>query len=656
MRFQHFEVLTRPDGSAWELGRGAMGVTYRARDTNLKVDVALKVLENVRTEEDREAFFREARAAAALRHSNVASVHHLGEDRGQCFYAMELVEGRTLEARLAESGPLPVRVALEIALQVARALSAASREGLVHRDINPANLLLLRDDDGRTMVKMIDFGLARFTATGGSAGAFAGTPDYASPEQLRGKTVDVRSDIYSLGATLYHMLTGRPPFAGTAAEVRRDRIEMLPAAAPLAGVPGDVQTLVLRMLANDPAGRPQNPTALRIELEACLGAAAIQRGIRSGSLPPPLPVRPVSRFQARAWLMAAGAGVVFVLVLGLILLGTRRPTSPLESEPEVVPASVVFSLPSPTPGPTPTPPPPPDPMAKIDALLREGKTGEALAASLEVARAGNPEGWRKAEMAAAAMRSNAFVMTPTRFAQWKSTLEDAAGHDVVSAQMLLGEELREKQPRAALRWFQAAAENGQTEAMTQAGLMLSNGKGVAAPDLPLAVKWFERAANAGDTDAMTVLAECLIYGKGTAKDPARAAALLEAAVAFHHPLAYNLLGDLYARGSGVPRNDAEALRLFQRGAELGSGDALANLGVLHLRGQGVPADPRKAVELWKSGAARGYPACMVNLAKAVYSGQGTPRDVAAAREWFVQAARAGNPEAVAWCRTNGVDF
>ena len=146
-RFDHYELVRREDGAFEELGRGAMGVTYKAFDTVLRHAVALKVID-ARVAADpnvRQRFLREARAAARLRHPNVASVFYYGvrKSDGQCFYAMELVEGETLEARLRRAGPLPTPLALEVVAQVARALVAAEAQGLVHRDLKPANLMLV---------------------------------------------------------------------------------------------------------------------------------------------------------------------------------------------------------------------------------------------------------------------------------------------------------------------------------------------------------------------------------------------------------------------------------------------------------------------------------------------------------------------------------
>ena len=236
--FGDFEVEQRPDGFYWELGRGAMGTTYLAADKVLHRRVALKVIEvpAMATARDaqaiRQRFLREARAAAALRHPNVAGVYHFGAspDGAHFYYAMELVEGETLEALVRRDGPLNSKVALEIAIQIAHALMAAAAHGLIHRDLKPGNIMLTRSgtDAAELQVKIIDFGLAKAIADAGGEpdlthGQFVGTPNFASPEQFRSGPVDARSDIYSLGATVWFTLTGLALHSGATMEEIRDR-------------------------------------------------------------------------------------------------------------------------------------------------------------------------------------------------------------------------------------------------------------------------------------------------------------------------------------------------------------------------------------------------------------------------------------------------
>jgi serine/threonine protein kinase/tetratricopeptide (TPR) repeat protein len=284
-RFQHYEVSVSSDGvTPWELGRGAMGTTYHAIDVNLGSPVALKVI-GPRYSADpgaRERFRREAQAAAQLRQPNFATVFHFGETpTGQCFYAMELVDGETLEARVRRDGPLPVSATLDVAEQIARALAAAEKHGLVHRDLKPSNIMVVANDadtaDGLT-VKVIDFGLAKpVVATqlvsGQTQPQFSGTPGFASPEQLTAgmRSPDARSDIYSSGATLWYVLSGKPPFDGrTLRKLREEQLQRLPIEQLTAAkVPAPLVTLLCSMLAADPAKRPQSARELLARLRQC---------------------------------------------------------------------------------------------------------------------------------------------------------------------------------------------------------------------------------------------------------------------------------------------------------------------------------------------------------------------------------------------------
>ena len=318
--YEHYEILTLPDGSLWELGRGAMGITYKARDVNLDTIVALKVI-NARFSarpEARRRLLHEARTAAPLRHQNVASVFHFGttdeaapvqeatnaeeNHRGDCFYAMEFVDGESLEARVRRTGPLGASLALEIALQVARALVAAEKRGLVHRDLRPSNIMLAADGEtipardllgssARVRVKVIDFGLAKLAGDGTDSsvpGCFLGTPALSNPEQRASGGIDSRSDIYSLGVTLWYALTGRLP-GDRSAETPLPMDQLAKH-----DVPAPVIALLKSMLAPAPENRPRSAVELTEALQRCLDSvnnatwfprgrcAALGRGCRFG--------------------------------------------------------------------------------------------------------------------------------------------------------------------------------------------------------------------------------------------------------------------------------------------------------------------------------------------------------------------------------------
>ena len=295
--FGDFEIARREDGSFWELGRGAMGVTYRAVDKVLHRNVALKVIEVPETARNskavRERFLREARSAATLRHPNVAGVFQFGAsaDANRCYYAMELVEGETLEALVRRDGPLKVELALEIAIQATRALMAATAHGLIHRDLKPGNIMLTTGDatTAGLEVKVIDFGLAKATADAAGEmdlthGGFVGTPNFASPEQFSSGPIDARSDIYSLGVTLWYALTGLVPYTGRTIDEVRDcqKRSALPVEQLVARkIPAPVIQLLRRTLAIDPGQRPASARELMEALESCRTKLVRRSGIWS---------------------------------------------------------------------------------------------------------------------------------------------------------------------------------------------------------------------------------------------------------------------------------------------------------------------------------------------------------------------------------------
>ena len=305
-RYAHFEVEVGADGLPVELGAGAMAVTYRARDTILHCTVALKVIDRqmAKNPAARARFLREARAAARLHHPNVARVTHYGEQDGECFYVMEFIEGETLAERVRREGPMPPALAIEVTLQAARALAAAEACGVVHRDIKPSNLMLAsrQGESGASdslVVKVIDFGVAKLTEAGldQTQAGFIGTPAYASPEQFAdaGQTrVDTRSDIYSLGITLWYVLAGRMPFVGrTLAEIRAKRSEEPPLDQLEAlGVPTPMTGLLKSMLAFDPADRPQSARELLAAVHRC----------RKGEREEPARVEAAARREEGFWI------------------------------------------------------------------------------------------------------------------------------------------------------------------------------------------------------------------------------------------------------------------------------------------------------------------------------------------------------------------
>jgi serine/threonine protein kinase len=298
------------------LGHGGMASVYLARDEELERSVAIKLLAESLADDQasRRRFLREARLAARLSHPNVVRVYDAGEDEGRPYIVMECVEGETLAELLARRGRLRPDEAIGLALQACRGLEHAHAEGLIHRDVKPGNLLLARDGT----LKIADFGIAR-AAEGTAltqAGTVLGTAAYLAPEQAAGEEVTAAADLYSLGAVLYELLTGRPPYeldslAELAAQQRSGAIPPVRDLAPDA--PPRLEETVMRCLARNPAYRPGSAAGLALELapEAAESATA--------------PLRPEQKSHGRRaprlWL-AFGATLVLAAVLLAVTFAT----------------------------------------------------------------------------------------------------------------------------------------------------------------------------------------------------------------------------------------------------------------------------------------------------------------------------------------------
>jgi serine/threonine protein kinase len=297
-----------------ELGRGAMGVVYQALHVDLSRTVALKLMDPDKLGGARVDRFRaEARAIAGLSHENLIKVFDFGVAQdGRPFYAMEYVVGESLERRLGREGELPYREAVDIALQVARALCVAHGAGVLHRDIKPANLLLTE----RGVVKLFDFGLVAEpvgTTDDGEALCVIGTPEYMAPEQAGG-SADARSDIYALGAVLYELVTGyQPHVAKNLVELldlkRHATVALASQRRPEGGIPRALDLLLGKMLAADPTQRPQSAAELSQALEALLA-------------PQPVEVAAPARRSALAHSLVAGMSVLILGIGGAALAKT----------------------------------------------------------------------------------------------------------------------------------------------------------------------------------------------------------------------------------------------------------------------------------------------------------------------------------------------
>ena len=294
LQFNQFEILTRPDGSPHVLGQGAMGTTYKAIDTNLRSIVVIKVInpQYVTDPIVKKLFLQEAQVMAKVRHPNVATVFHLGECPNDLFFAMEFCDGPNLQDYVDANGALTVGDSFLLCQQVSSALHAAHELQLVHRDVKPSNLILVKDNQKKVSVKVIDFGLARafdddVTHLDLTGGGFIGTPSYASPEQSKGaQDLDTRADIYSLGVTLWFMLCGSPTFNGSLYEVMAKHINEEPHWEILPPLPDSALAILHRMLKKSPEERFQVPLELWEDIQTCLADEGLIQttGFSQGSI------------------------------------------------------------------------------------------------------------------------------------------------------------------------------------------------------------------------------------------------------------------------------------------------------------------------------------------------------------------------------------
>jgi serine/threonine protein kinase len=355
LRFEHYQILRNEDGTPMELGHGAMGITYKAFDVHLQCPVALKIInaELIGDSSARHRFVREARAAASVRHSNVASVFHLGETGGNYFYVMEFVDGETLEQLIRRSGKLETYLALEIVAQVAAGLAAIHKQHLVHRDIKPSNIMVSWDQDRLENVKIIDLGLAKGAAEEpavSTLGSFTGTPEYASPEQFAGIRTDIRSDLYSLGVALWEMLSGKLPFEGSAAELMYQHQHAAPPSERLKSVPAPIVALLEVLLEKDPALRLQSPSQLqtavpRVREAIGSGSRLNATDLRTGDQTAEQSPKRKAEKHAFRWAAVAGLAVAGLVVVWWFFVAHQEPFSSRRSAELAAPEKSIAVLP-----------------------------------------------------------------------------------------------------------------------------------------------------------------------------------------------------------------------------------------------------------------------------------------------------------------------
>ncbi len=337
------------------VGRGGMGVVYRARDLQLERLVAIKLVVDEGVSGAKERFLTEARRTAGVRHPSIVEVFDVGEDAGDAFLVMELLEGETVGERIARDGHIEPAEAVGIASEVCDALAAAHDAGLVHRDLKPANIFLVHGADAGRRVKLLDFGIAKRidgTTARTDPNTIVGTFEYMAPEQIRGRRVDGRTDLYSLGMTLYCMLTGKPAFAGDNVAALVHQHVSVPATslrerAPESAIPAWLDALVLRLLAKEPESRPASARDTKRALAGEDEGPATAAGHASAPNVTSRPARPASspREGIRMLDDDGSTGATSPLELDLPPEGTaahlgETPEHPIARVPQRLPAEV----------------------------------------------------------------------------------------------------------------------------------------------------------------------------------------------------------------------------------------------------------------------------------------------------------------------------
>lgn len=547
-----------------ELGRGALGVVYRATDAMLERVVAVKVLQEKMSGDTIAAlrFQREARMAASLQHPNIVTIFDFGVlPDSRPFLVMELLSGESLDDLLKKSIRINAVKAVPIFISVCNALANAHKNGIVHRDLKPANIMLLKDDTGNEVVKLVDFGIAKpVTETDSdltAAGSVIGTPSYMSPEQCLGKPLDTRSDIYSFGCVMYHILTGVKPLTGeTSLETLSKHISEQPRSFSevVTGIPlpDALERCVFRALMKSPGDRHQSVVELRDELEQAMTTLWSQKAA-AGREKPDDEHTVVTKPKPAATNSDSFGFSPYPEI-----------QKPVKAAEEETPSDPDFVLERAQRG---------DGYAMFQyaVMLENGKgvradEKEAVLWYRKSAAAGCPDGQN--EMASLYQWGDLGVEVNDAEAQ--RLFGEAAQQGHPKAQSSYGYYLEPDNPTEALRWYRNSAENGHSLGMSNYARCLLYGIG-AEKRLEEVVPWLLKATEKDEKNdgAQYMLGVCYFNGDGVEKDLVRSAQWYRKAAENGHQSAQYELALCYLYGDGVEESYDEALYWFRAGSALG---------------------------------------------------------------------------------------
>lgn len=614
--------LQRALGPGYELqdriGAGGFAEVFKARDLRLKRDLAIKVLRpDLGLSPDLlQRFRREAETIAALRHPNIVPVYDVGEAEGLAYIIMPMIQGESLRAILDRDGAMPIPEVRRILKEAASGLADAHDAGVVHRDLKPENIMLEGKDK---RVLLMDFGIAKIVgaATGEdgdpaealtTTGIIIGTPQYMSPEQACGdKTIDARTDQYSLAVVGYRMLSGVLPFEGesTRAVLYKQLVaDPSPITEKVPELPGPMATAIQRAMAKEPAERFPSMREFGAMLDA-----------ESTLTPPPAITKVVHKKTSP---LAFVLLIVAVGLAGMMWYSTRTESGIVADE--LASAAAL-----------------PPPAATNAGQAPAGGSGAAPAATPDNAGRNGKGATPPAGGAVPPARGTKLAATTSG-----SAVAPAPGGTTASASC--------SRVADAGDWTAAAttcvreAEGGSALAQRILGTMYDRGNGVAQ-DPAQAVSWYRRAA-ATDIEAKYLLSRMVEIGRGTPQNNGEAIALLREAAATGMLKAQQLLAFRLENGGGVKKDEAEAALWYRRAAEKGDNGAMEKLAEFLAKGRGIPKDEAEALEWYKKAGDKGSASAAWQASQMYFKGKGTAKDEAAGMDWLKKSADKNFPDAV----------
>lgn len=649
-----------------EVGRGRIGVVFRARDLRLDRPVAVKVLYQTVSDEDISyaRFEREARSTGCLAHPNIVSVLDFGLSADSFPYlVMEYLEGMNLHDLITTETRVPVERAVRIMVQLCSALGHAHNRGVVHRDLKPSNIMLLNLEGLPDFAKIVDFGIAmRFEANEDTLerltmeGQVLGTPAYMSPEQCQAKNLDVRSDVYSLGCVFFKMLTGAAPFAGTGfLEIMQAHMYRTPLRFEEfdggKDVPLDLQNIIYQSLSKQPDDRQQSMAEMNFQLHDVLTSLTAAGSVATRSSLPAAKAKASSSAAPAAGmpetqaldelLQKASAGdrdARYLLSLRYefgdgTLTNKSEAARWLHAAAEQGHAEAQFKL-------------------SRQLLSPEGSGGNSIEDSLTWLKRSAEQGYEPAQfnLAACYETGDGIPMDTVEAVKWyrRACLQgnrQAEPHLIACYRICM--DLGLLHAEGFLDWAAERAAEGDANALyIMACHFRPNGPGSGNPVEYM--QFLTRAADQGHSKAYVELARLLIERKDAAAYYSDAFAMLNKAAQANNMEANALLASCYKIGMGTAQDPVKALQLLQLASDNNDPDAQVLMASAMLVGDGIPRNITRAIALLRNAASLGNCCAQWKLALCAKNGMGMMRDTREAENWFIKSAEGRFHQGLPW--------